>query len=312
MALFVPAQAALGGVFIGIACGAYMLLESRIAGNSGALKALVNGPREPTKMGFLGGLLAGGALMAQLMPTLFEAAPSPSPLLAAAGLSVGVGTALANGCTSGHGLCGLSRFSVRSLCAVPTFMAAAIATATAMTTTKFGGLAPVGAVSSDVLSLALKLAVGLAAALPPYFLLTPRSAKPAYAGVWVGSTFAVGLSIGGMVKSSVVIGALSPGKVDLTLWVLFMTALAVTFALYRVAAHSLQIKESSVYGTVQAKPDAKLITGSVLFGLGWGAAGCAWPLCRGWRSASPPCSSPRLDAFGMRIASPLWQVVAGA
>ena len=128
MSSFVPLQAAIGGVFIGVACGAYMLLQSRVAGNSGAVKAVVNGPREPTKLGFVCGLVAGGAAIARLMPHLFEATPAPSLPLAAAGLCVGVGTAWANGCTSGHGLCGLSRFSLRSLAAVPTFMAAAMAT----------------------------------------------------------------------------------------------------------------------------------------------------------------------------------------
>ena len=313
MSSFVPLQAAIGGVFIGVACGAYMLLQSRVAGNSGAVKAVVNGPREPTKLGFVCGLVAGGAAIARLIPHLFEATPAPSLPLAAAGLCVGVGTAWANGCTSGHGLCGLSRFSLRSLAAVPTFMAAAMATATLTTTATFGGLAPIAPLPHDVSGISLKLAAALAVALPPYFLLTP-AVKPAYAGLWVGSCFAFGLSIGGMVRPSVIIGALSPGKVDFTLWVLFMTALAVTFALYRVAARAFSIKESSLYGTAQPMADAKLVAGSVLFGIGWGTAGsCPGPLVV-VVGAAPLAPGTLLYtaalALGMRVAAPLWRLMA--
>ena len=63
MGTFTPAQAAIGGAFIGVSCGVWMLLQSRVAGNSGALKALVNGPREPAKLAFLGGLCTAGARM---------------------------------------------------------------------------------------------------------------------------------------------------------------------------------------------------------------------------------------------------------
>jgi len=312
MATFLPAQAAIGGVFIGAACGLYMLLQSRIAGNSGQLKALVNGSAEPAQIGFICGLLAGGHLMGKLMPHLFEAAPVPSPYLALVGLSVGLGTALANGCTSGHGLCGLSRLSLRSLAAVPTFMGAAIVTATSMTTTTFGGLAPFAATPDAVYILSLKLAAALAASLPPYFL-APASVKPAYAGLYVGSCFAFGLSIGGMVKPSVIIGALSPGKVDLTLWALFCTALAVTFALYRLAAHTFGIKQSSVYGQRQAMPDLKLIVGSALFGIGWGAGGvCPGPFVVGLGAAPLEPGSLLFAgslALGMRVASPLWNLL---
>lgn len=131
MASFRPLEACIGGLFIGVACGTYMLLAGRIAGNSGALKSIILGPREPTKLAFAGGLIIGGVLIKRLLPTAFEVSPAPTLLLAIAGLATGVGTAMSNGCTSGHGLCGLSRFSLRSLAAVPTFMAVAIAVSTA-------------------------------------------------------------------------------------------------------------------------------------------------------------------------------------
>ena len=153
---FLPLQAVVGGLFIGCASGVYMLAAGRIAGNSGTIKSLIVGPREATKLSFLTGLFGGGVLGASLLPSSFEILPSPSPLVAMAGLLVGLGTALANGCTSGHGLCGLSRLSLRSLVAVPTFMAAAIATATTRSGSVFG-LAPIGTTSPDVLALAAKV-----------------------------------------------------------------------------------------------------------------------------------------------------------
>ena len=93
-----------------------------------------------------------------------------------------------------------------------------------------------------------------------------------------------------------------------------MTALAVTFALYRVAARAFSIKESSLYGTAQPMADAKLVAGSVLFGIGWGTAGsCPGPLVV-VVGAAPLAPGTLLYtaalALGMRVAAPLWRLVA--
>ena len=79
-------------------------------------------------MVFLVGLLVGGFLAGGIVPGAFEVSITRSPwALVAAGLLVGYGTRLGNGCTSGHGICGVSRFSARSLAATLTFMAAGAA-----------------------------------------------------------------------------------------------------------------------------------------------------------------------------------------
>lgn len=308
---FLPLESILGGIFIGAACGVYMLLAGRVAGNSGALKALILGPREPTKLTFLAGLASGGRLMGTLLPSAFEVAPAATPTLALAGLAVGLGTALGNGCTSGHGLCGISRFSLRSLVAVPTFMGVAIATATARSGTSIGVIAPIGTSSPAVLALALKLGAALLATVLPMRMISDEALRDACVGLWTGVCFAVGLSIGGMVRPSAVTGALSPARFDGTLWALFMTALLTTFVLYRVA-QAIGRKEASVSSASGSAPqgiDTCLLVGSALFGLGWGLGGvCPGPHVVNL-GASPTDAGPLLMlacvAIGQILAQPV-------
>lgn len=277
MGSFSPVEAMIGGAFIGIASGAYMLFASRVAGNSGALKALVVGPREGPKVSFLLGLLGAGAAMARLMPTAFEAPPEASlPLMAGAFIG-GVGVSLGNGCTSGHGLCGLSRLSMRSLVAVPTFMACAIGTATYRGGTyALGPLAPLASTPDATVALALNLAATFALALVPVAFMARSAMRDWLVGLWSGACFGTGLAIGGMVRPSVVLNALSPARLDLTLWTLFTTALLVTFAGYRLAEANGVRAAKAVPG---AALDAKLVIGASLFGVGWGWTGiCPGPL----------------------------------
>jgi len=127
-------NAALGGALVGIAAGALLLLNGRIAGVSGMVAGLLR-PRPGEvawRAAFVGGLIAGGAALALFHPeALPRAMTVPWPLLLAAGFAVGVGTRLANGCTSGHGLCGTGRLSVRSIVATCTFISAGVATVAA-------------------------------------------------------------------------------------------------------------------------------------------------------------------------------------
>lgn len=120
-----------GGVLIGTSATFFLLSNGRIAGISNILAGLwtpaVNGLA--WRLAFILGLLAGGWTLRAVHPEAFGPSPAGSwPVLAVAGFLVGFGARLANGCTSGHGVCGLSRRSWRSLAATLTFMATGMAT----------------------------------------------------------------------------------------------------------------------------------------------------------------------------------------
>lgn len=124
-----------GGVLIGLAALLLFATLGRIAGVSGiAFGALpTGGPERRWRLLFLGGLIAGGWLAALAFGTLHApATTTPMAVVVAlgAGLLVGMGTRLGNGCTSGHGVCGLARRSPRSLASVIVFIALGMMSAT--------------------------------------------------------------------------------------------------------------------------------------------------------------------------------------
>jgi hypothetical protein len=131
---FTPLTALAGGVLIGLAAALLLLFHGRVAGISGilgdALRAPTAGGEAVFRLAFLAGLLGAGLALRFVYPAAFGAAAAavPLPFVIVAGLLVGYGTRLGNGCTSGHGVCGISRLSTRSLAATATFMAAGGAT----------------------------------------------------------------------------------------------------------------------------------------------------------------------------------------
>ena len=130
-----PLAGLAGGVLIGLAAAVMLLGLGRIAGVSGiAAKAAGLGGSGIARGGawmFLISLPLG-ALLVSLAQGGIAASFASAPVLVIAGLLVGIGTRLGSGCTSGHGVCGVSRFSARSIVATLTFMAAGIATVAAM------------------------------------------------------------------------------------------------------------------------------------------------------------------------------------
>ncbi len=131
MTTFTPVSALFGGLLIGTAASLLLWIDGRIAGVSGILGGLL----PPSRGGaawralFLGGLVGGAALFYALHGHApLARAGFPAVLLIVGGLLVGLGTGLARGCTSGHGVCGLARLSARSLAATVTFLLVAAAT----------------------------------------------------------------------------------------------------------------------------------------------------------------------------------------
>ena len=127
---FTPWMSLIGGVAIGLAAAMLVLLNGRIAGISGILGGLLAPSRGDIawRVAFIAGLVFAPAVyqLAALPPA--PTIEADFPLLLAAGLLVGAGTRYGSGCTSGHGVCGLSRLSPRSLAATAAFMLAGFAT----------------------------------------------------------------------------------------------------------------------------------------------------------------------------------------
>lgn len=130
---FTPYASLVGGVLIGISATLMLLLFGRVAGISGivhgafALKSAVG--ERAWRVTFLVGMLAGGAVMMLFLPEKFALGVDRSlPAVTLAGLLVGFGTRMGGGCTSGHGVCGISRLAPRSMVATVTFMVTGAAT----------------------------------------------------------------------------------------------------------------------------------------------------------------------------------------
>jgi uncharacterized protein len=129
-ASFTPWSAVIGGVIIGVAVAMFVLVNGRIAGISGIIGGLVR-PTYPDlawRAAFVLGLLVAPVIYARIAMLPAIEIDANYPTLIVAGLLVGVGTRYGAGCTSGHGVCGVSRLSPRSLVATLSFMAAGIAT----------------------------------------------------------------------------------------------------------------------------------------------------------------------------------------
>jgi uncharacterized membrane protein YedE/YeeE len=127
---FTPWHAAAGGVLIGLAAAIFALFNGRIAGISGILGGLFRPVRADVgwRLAFVAGLVGAPLAYALLAPLPAPQIDAGYLTLVLAGLLVGIGTRYGSGCTSGHGVCGISRMSPRSLIATATFMGAGFLT----------------------------------------------------------------------------------------------------------------------------------------------------------------------------------------
>jgi uncharacterized membrane protein YedE/YeeE len=314
---FAPGHAALGGLLIGTGTVAQLLLNGRVLGMSGILKGLfVQQDPGSGRLALLAGLTTAAIPLSMLMPSAFTPLPGDTISLTRAalgGLLVGIGTALGNGCTSGHGLCGLSRFSSRSAAYTLLFTASGALFSSLSGTASAMGVAVDQAPtlllpSAEVVSFALKTAAAAAATFVAIGVsvrlmrsnkssTTSQAAKLAesVSSFLIGATFAAGLTLSGMIMPSKVAAFLSPFTAawDPSLAFVMGSALAVSSLAYqavlgRLPALPKELKApASSGGTGSGSPliassyalptssvvDWKLTTGAVLFGAGWGLTG---------------------------------------
>lgn len=131
MTFVVPWESLAGGILLGISALTMLLVNGKVAGISGILTGLLT-PKSRDfawRLMFVIGMVSGGVLAVTFgAASASVALPTSGVLIAAAGLLVGIGTRLGNGCTSGHGICGIGRLSKRSIVATAIFMAVAAMT----------------------------------------------------------------------------------------------------------------------------------------------------------------------------------------
>lgn len=122
---FTPLTALAGGALIGVAAALFVLFNGRIAGMTGIIAGLLRPKREEIswRLAFIGGLLAAPTIWLLFAPLPEMHIEASTTVLVIAGFLVGIGTRYGSGCTSGHGVCGISRLSVRSIVATAAFMA---------------------------------------------------------------------------------------------------------------------------------------------------------------------------------------------
>lgn len=128
---FTPLASLIGGVLIGLSASAMLFFNGKVAGVSGIVGGILKPVKEDVgwRLAFVAGLLVGGSLLDRLAPVLFNISIVRSfGVFLIAGALVGFGARMGNGCTSGHGVCGMSRFSVRSMIATLLFIVSGAAT----------------------------------------------------------------------------------------------------------------------------------------------------------------------------------------
>ena len=305
-------QGFLGGLLIGAAAAVTLLGAGEIMGFSGIISPVLRNPisaaQDPSqqwKLAFLSTFMLSAYIF--LYPTYdadeIENHPSVTSAWAYAisGLFVGFGTKLGNGCTSGHGICGMARFSKRSITAVITFMAAAVGTAL-VTSPDLGIGENFDFLRRDDIGFmyvpwVMPVVTFLLVVATLYGALTlkkmaPEESRKRLPAALAGVVAAGGLTLSQMVYPSVVHGFLDISGLarkdwDPTLMFVMGGGVTVSFIAYQfVPGHAVLTScpkmETSMTGSKFCVPtntiiDWKLIVGALFFGIGWGISG----LCPG-------------------------------
>ncbi|KAN0139545.1 hypothetical protein V8E53_002661 [Lactarius tabidus] len=273
-----PLQSFLGGVCVAFPVHALLSFNNNTFGISGFIHGAARGRLEDAMSVF--GLVLGGAVVAVIeggKPTVGDSSAIP---LILSGLLVGAGTKMSNGCTSGHMICGLSHFSIRSIAATATFTATASLTACLRHST----LAPLPGDPSLGAHGSAFLASGVVALVST--LVASQTGVYARRAVALCSAvgFAFALRLSNLTDARRVLGfLLTPAHAafDPSLAYLAIGAIPLTSLLYRMGSVRVQPKKGKV--------DGRLLVGAALFGVGWGIEGI--------------CPGPGLINFGWALAT---------
>lgn len=310
--MFTPIESGLGGMMIGASAAMAYLIDGKITGISGIMGPFLRGVAtcEPLKGGqlwkffFLVGLVGGGMICLGLnWDFSFPPAPPMSFMrYLLAGISVGIGTRVGKGCTSGHGICGLPRFSLRSWISVPTFMGMAAATiAITRHALKIDGTGysprvaelqwppqwqfPLGAFLSALLLIALSV-------------LLPDRFKKFVSPLSSGLIFAMGLGASGMTNPMKVMNFLDFGGYwDPSLAFVMGCGICISGPAFIMAEQLGKVTTPLCEGCKFENPPKKgnylpLVLGASCFGLGWGLIGL--------------CPGPALVAIVPKIVTGIW------
>ena len=325
---FTPVESAVGGALIGLSAATYLLCYGRVLGFSGILN---QGTATPLTHGqlpalwrvlLLAGLVGGGLLSSKFTSFPLPMLDYPLSTYAWAGLVMGFGAASGQGCTSGHGICGLGRLSPRSLVAVLTFMsAAAAATYFAMhvaDSCAAPGIAPLK-MPADLNAVLLPAGSVVGAMVATCLLVKMLDARGlgllsdaahALLALSVGLTSGVGLVLAGMLDQNKVRGFLDVAGVwDPSLAFVMGSGAAISLGAHTMAKSMAKPYLSSAFayppscefgtkGSGSLK-DPKLLLGSVAFGLSWGSLGiCPGPSIVGLAGPFAGVDNPlRFPAF---------------
>eukprot|EP00242_Pyramimonas_sp_CCMP2087_P007096 CAMPEP_0198200898 /NCGR_PEP_ID=MMETSP1445-20131203/3792_1 /TAXON_ID=36898 /ORGANISM="Pyramimonas sp., Strain CCMP2087" /LENGTH=351 /DNA_ID=CAMNT_0043871065 /DNA_START=328 /DNA_END=1383 /DNA_ORIENTATION=+ len=298
---FEPWHALIAGLAMGVAASGKLLLTGRVLGISGAFKGYLHGDLSWWRTSFVGGMVLGALSLPSLLPpTAFDVIPATYTMERAVfgAFLVGIGSAIGNGCTSGHGISGISRLSVRSLAYTLTFMLAGIFAATLTGTAASLGVGNVAATYTPPVMAALQPHLTLLAATMVALATAGLVGSRAKAGstmekaasllteLTAGITFAIALGMSGMVKQTKVAGflnMLAPSR-DLSLMFVMGGALLVATPLTQIVLARFRKGQTPLCASECQLPaatrvDTKLVTGGFLFGTGWGiCGGCPGPI----------------------------------
>jgi uncharacterized membrane protein YedE/YeeE len=291
-----------GGLLISLATSTNLLIKGRLSGLSGILFSIISLDRETFnwKFPFMMSFIFFGSLARFFMSfdgqNQFFVAPQELVFglskigFLVGGLCVGLGTKLANGCTSGHGVCGLPRFAVRSWVSVPTFLVTAVIVANIKTL--FGLFSDRNYLENIYLMPSVFehpsvhwLIMGVCGTLLVFFTIhkfqqhNHKALENVAIGSLVGMIFSIGLIVSGMVDRFKILNFLVYSeKWDPSMLIVLMTAVGLNMLTFNaIMSLDAPIHAKTWDFTPSSKIDWRLVIGSILFGIGWGITG----LCPG-------------------------------